>query len=144
DVGEELHFNGDGAIALAGFAASAGNVEGKISGGVAAALDVGSIGENIANGVKSFQVRRGIGAGGTADGRLIHDDEILNVLVAIEPIAEFLDGGAAAFGLKRFIEDVVNERGLARAADARDDCQNAERKHEVHILEVVERCATQA
>ena len=38
DVGEELHFDGDGAVALAGFAAAAGDVEGEMSGGEAALL----------------------------------------------------------------------------------------------------------
>ena len=32
DVGEELHLDGHGAVALAGFAASAGNVEREMAG----------------------------------------------------------------------------------------------------------------
>src|SRR5208337_2974272 len=36
DIGQELHFHGNGAIALAGFAAPAGNIEGKMAGGVSA------------------------------------------------------------------------------------------------------------
>ena len=39
-VGQELHFDGYGAVALAGFAAAAGDVEGEVSGGVAALFGV--------------------------------------------------------------------------------------------------------
>ncbi len=62
DIGKELHFDGDGAIALAGFAAPAGNVEGKMARGVAAALGVGSVRENFANGVEGFQIGGRVGA----------------------------------------------------------------------------------
>ena len=49
DVGEELHLDGDGAIALAGFATSAGNVEGEMSGGEAVLLRFGQRGEEFAD-----------------------------------------------------------------------------------------------
>src|SRR5271157_2530860 len=45
NVGQELHFDGDGAIALAGFAAPSGDIEGKMASREAAALGVGCIGE---------------------------------------------------------------------------------------------------
>ena len=76
DVGEKLHFHGHGAIALAGFAAAAGNVEGKMAGGVAAALGIGSVGKNFANGVEGFEIGGGIRARRAADRRLIDDDEV--------------------------------------------------------------------
>ena len=41
DIGQELHLDGDGAIALADFAAAAGDVEGKMPGSVAALLALG-------------------------------------------------------------------------------------------------------
>ena len=55
DVGEKLHLDGDGAVALTGFAAAAGHVERKMSGGVTAALRVGRIGENFADGVEALR-----------------------------------------------------------------------------------------
>src|SRR5690349_22506439 len=45
DVGEKLHLYGDRAVALAGLAAPAGNVEREMAGRVATALGVGCIGE---------------------------------------------------------------------------------------------------
>ena len=54
DIGEELHFDGDGAIALAGFAAAADDVEGEVAGGVAAFVGFGCPGEKVANDVEGF------------------------------------------------------------------------------------------
>ena len=49
DIGQELHFDGDGAIALTGFAAAAGDVEGKVPGGVAAFFGIAGGGEDAAD-----------------------------------------------------------------------------------------------
>src|SRR5208283_3839628 len=143
NVGQELHFNGDGAIALASFATSPGDIKGKMAGGVAAALGVGRTGEDVADGVEGFEVGGGIGARSAANRRLIHDDEVLNVLFALKAIAEFLDAAAAALRGECTIEDVVNERGFAGPADARHDGENSQRQHEVHILQIVQGRAAQ-
>ena len=91
DIGEELHFDGDGAVALAGFAAAAGHVERKMAGGIAAALGVGRVGKNFADGVEGLQVSGRIRARRAADGRLVDDDDFVDVFVAFEAVAEFLD-----------------------------------------------------
>src|SRR5262249_43689817 len=52
DVGEELHFDGDGAVALAGFASAARNVEGEVSGAEAALVSFGKGSEKVADHVK--------------------------------------------------------------------------------------------
>ena len=49
DVGEELHLDGHGAIALADFAAAAGDVEGEVAGGVAALFGFAGGGEETAD-----------------------------------------------------------------------------------------------
>jgi len=41
DVREKLHFHGDRAVALTSFAAASRNIEGKMTGGVAAAFESG-------------------------------------------------------------------------------------------------------
>ncbi len=41
DVGKKLHFHGDGAVALAGFTASTGDIEGKVPGGEASLFGLG-------------------------------------------------------------------------------------------------------
>src|SRR5256885_2101168 len=108
DVGEELHFDGDGAIALAGFAAATGNIERKVAGGVAAALGIGGGGEDFADGVEGFEISGRIGARRTADGRLVDDDDLGDLRVAFEAIAEFLDAAAGALGSQGAVEDVVD------------------------------------
>ena len=144
DVGEKLHFNRDGAIALAGFAAASGNVEGKVAGGEAAALGVGSGGKDFADGVEGFEIGRGIRTRRAADGRLVDDDDFANVRVAFEAVAEFLDAAAGAFGGEGAVENVMNKRGFAGAADAGDDNERAKGNHEVDILQIVERRAVEA
>ena len=144
DVGEELHLDGDGAVALAGFAAAAGNVEGKMAGGVAAALGVGRVGEDFADGVEGFEVGGGIRARRAADGRLIDDDDFADFGVAFDAVAEFLDAGAVALGGERFVEDVVDDRGFAGAADAGDNGERSERNHQIDILQIVDVRAEEA
>ena len=97
DIGEELHLDGHGAVALAGFAAAAGNVEGKMACGVAAALRIGGFGEGFADVIESLQVRGGVGARRTADRRLVHDDDFANFGVAIEAVAKLFYAAAVPF-----------------------------------------------
>src|SRR3990172_2775311 len=75
DVGQELHLDGDGAVALAGFAAASGDIEGKVAGTEAAAFGLRSGGKDFPDDVKGFQVRGGIGARRASDGRLIDQDD---------------------------------------------------------------------
>jgi hypothetical protein len=53
-VREKLHLNGDGAIALTGFAAATGHVEGEMASGKTSALSVGRICKDIADGVEGL------------------------------------------------------------------------------------------
>src|SRR6202022_5091744 len=73
-VREELHFYGDGAVALAALAPAAGNVERKVACAVAAALGVGCFREDFADSVEGFEVRGGIRARRAADGGLVDDN----------------------------------------------------------------------
>src|SRR6202051_1454542 len=76
DVGEELHFDGDGSIALAGFAAATRNVEGKMSGRIAAAVGFGGGSEQLADDVERLDVGDRIRARRASDGRLIDQDDL--------------------------------------------------------------------
>ena len=68
DVGEELHFDGDGAVAFADVAAAAGDVEGEAAGGEVLAAGVGLRGVELADGVEGLDVGDGVGARRAADG----------------------------------------------------------------------------
>ena len=94
DVGEELHLDGDGAVAFADVAAAAGDVEGEVAGGEAFALGVGLRGEEGADVVEGLDVGDGVGARGAADGGLVDEDDVVEVLGAGELAVEV--GGVAA------------------------------------------------
>ena len=80
DVGEELHFDGDGAVALAGFAASAGDVEGEMAGGEVELLGVRLGGKQLSYQVKGFDVSDWIRTRCAADGVLVDKDYVVEAL----------------------------------------------------------------
>src|SRR3974377_291998 len=84
DISKKLHFDGNGTVALAGFAAATRHVERKVAGGKAAALGVRSVGEDFTDGVERFEIGGRIRAWRAADRRLVDDDDILNVVVAFQ------------------------------------------------------------
>ena len=94
DVGEELHLDGDGAVAFADIAAAAGNVEGEAAGGEVLAAGVGLRGEELADGVEGLDVGDGVGARGAADGGLVDEDDVVEVLGAGEAAIEMCGVGA--------------------------------------------------
>jgi hypothetical protein len=113
------------ALAFAGLAAAAAgfgsDVEGEASGLVAA--DLGFLGgdEDLANVVEDADVGGGVAAGRAADGRLIDLDDAVEGLGPLErPVGARLLAGADELVLGRGEQDVVDERGLAAAADAGD------------------------
>ena len=79
-VGQEVHFDAAQAVALAGFAAPALDVEAEASGLVAALAGFGQHGEEVADGGEDAGVGGGIGARRAADGRLVDLDDLVDVL----------------------------------------------------------------
>ena len=142
DVGEELHLDGDGAVAFADVAAAAGDVEGEVAGAEAFALGVGLRGEEGADVVEGLDVGDGVGARGAADGGLVDEDDVVEVLGAGELAVE-VRGVACAVGLAErlhegAVEDLMDEGGFAGAADAGDAAEQVERDVEVDAAEVVD------
>ena len=150
DVGEELHLDSNGAIAFADVAAAAGDVEGEAAGGEALALGVGLGGEEGADFVEGLDVGDGVGARGAADGRLVDEDNVVEVLRAGEGAEEVRGLGLACAGLaverlhERAVEDLVDQRGFAGAADAGDAAEEVERDFDVDAAEVVDARAGEA
>ncbi len=144
DVGEELHLDGDGAVALAGVAAAAGDVEGEGPGAEAAAFGVGLGGEERADVVEGFDIGNRIGSRRAADGRLVDQDDVVEVLRAGERAEEGggLGRGGVGFAvqrlLKRGVEHLVDERGLAAATDAGDAAEEVERDFDIDAAQVVQ------
>ena len=75
DVGEEVHFELVGAVAFAGLAAAAGDVEAEAAGLVAAGLGLGQLREELADLVEDLDVGGRVGARRAADGRLVDGDQ---------------------------------------------------------------------
>ena len=79
NVGQKVHFDFGHAVAFAGFAAAAGNVEGKTPGVVASRLGFRQTGEPVADVGKQAGIGGRIGARGAADRRLVDVNHFVNV-----------------------------------------------------------------
>src|SRR2546425_10473139 len=72
-ISQELHLDGDRAVALARLTPPAGDVERKSPRVIAALSGLRGGGKDFADGVEGFQVSSGVRAGRSADRRLVHD-----------------------------------------------------------------------
>ncbi|EKB47185.1 hypothetical protein B879_04222 [Cecembia lonarensis LW9] len=99
DVGQEVHFDLQRAVARAGFAAPALDVEGETSRQVAPDLGFVGLCEELAHVVEDPSVGRWVGARGAANGRLVHVDDLVQVF---EP----LDARVASGDLLGTVESV--------------------------------------
>ncbi len=53
-------------------------------------------------------------------------------------VAEFLMLAPVRLACEGFVKNIVDQRGFSGAADAGDDGEGAEGKHQVNILQIVE------
>src|SRR5258708_2931628 len=83
NVRQKLHFDGNGSIALADFAAAAGNVEREMPGAESTLLRFGKRSEQIPDGVERLDIGHGVRPGRSSYGRLVHQHDFVNVLVAV-------------------------------------------------------------
>ena len=129
DVGQEVHLDLDGSLALARLAASALDVEREPSWLVAAHLRFGRRCEQRADLVEDTRVGRRIRARCPTDRRLIDLHELVEV-------AETVHTGVPARNLTRTVElvrqdrreDVVDQRRLSGSGHTGDRGEHAERK----------------
>ena len=84
DVGEEVHLDLDQAVAGAGLAAAALDVEAEAAGLVAARLALGQAGEPVADVGEGAGIGRRVGARGAADRRLVDVDHLVEIFEAGE------------------------------------------------------------
>ena len=138
DVGQEVHLDLDHAVALAGLAAPALDVEREAAGLVAAGLRLRQAGEPFADRRERAGIGRGVRARRAADRRLVDVDHLVEVLQA-------LDGVVRGRGLRRavelarhrLVERVDQQRRLAAARHAGDAGEQAERDLGGDVLQVV-------
>jgi hypothetical protein len=105
---------------------------------VAADLGGGQAGEEVADVIEHAGVGGRVAARRAANRRLVDDDDLVEVLEALEGAV----GARALFGAEelpeqRAAQNIVHERALARAADAGDARERAERDAGIDVLEVV-------
>ena len=144
--GEEVHLDLDLAVAVAGLAASALGVEGEAPSIEASGAGGGELGEELANVVEDADVGGGAGAGGLADGRLIHFIDGGDVLSTGElPPRLRRAGGGRLAGFAWLRQSLLHcgedgrahERAFAAAADSGEEGEASERDADVDVLQVV-------
>ena len=138
DVGQEVHLDLDLAVAPADLAAPALDVEAEAAGLVAARARLARLREELADVVEDAGVGRRVRARRAADRRLVDVDDLVDLLDPVDPVVR---AGAQPRAVQavgdRAVEDLVDERRLARARDAGDAGEDAERELDVDALEVV-------
>ena len=137
-----MHLDLDQAVARAGLAPAAFDIEAEPARPVAARLGVRSLGKQVADVVKYAGISRRVGARRAPDGRLVDVDDLVQIGQAGDRIVRARTRlGAVQLGRKALIQDLVDERGLARAGHAGHAGERAQRDGEIRVLEVVDRAA---
>ena len=83
-IGKKLHFHLFETFALAGFAASTGHIKGEVTGTEIAGLRCGGICQQPANRIQGFGVGQRIGPRGAADGPLVDQHDIINMIHSLD------------------------------------------------------------
>ena len=138
NIGQEAHFQPARAIPPAYLAASALDIERKASGIVAAHFGRGGLGEELADFSEKPHISCRIRTRRAADWRLVDFDNLVELVIPGKP-TEFPGCflGAIEPAHQFALERLVDERGLARAGNAGDDCERADWKARGYILEIV-------
>ena len=142
DVWQEVHLDLQQAVAGAGLAPSAPDVEGEPARAVSPALGVLGGGEQLPDVVEQPGVGGGVGAGRPADGGLVDGDDLVEELDALHAVVPAGPGlGAVELHAQPLVEDLVDQRRLARAGHAGDGDERPQREGHVDVPEVVFRRA---
>ena len=138
DVRQEVHFDFDDAVALAGFAPSAFDVKGEPPRRVAARACFLGAGEEFTDGGEDAGVGGRVGARCAADGRLVDVDDFVEVIQSFDA---FVGGGVVAGAVDvfggGFGQGFVNQRGFAAAGDAGDAGEEADGDVQGEVFQVV-------
>ena len=138
DIGQEVHLDLDDAVPLAVLAAAALDVEAEATRFVAAHPRLRQLGEKVADVREHAGIGGRVGPGGAADRRLVDIDHLVDeaqprhLTVRTRPVL----GPVEVLG-EALVHDVAYQCALARAADAGDADQLAEREIDIDVLQVV-------
>ena len=135
---QKVHLNFEKTISLALLAAPAFDIEAEATGVVAADPGGGDRGEEIPDLVEHPGVGGRVGSWGTTNGCLIDDDALLEELqianLAMGPGALFRSIPLAEKGAP---QNIVDERGLATAADAGHARHRSQRDAGIDIAQII-------
>ncbi len=113
-VGQKIHLQPVRAVAFARLAAAAGDIEAEPARLVAAALRFGELRVQVADVVEHLDVRARVRARRAADRRLVDDDQLVELIDALDAIVlAGLAFAAHEVAQQRFAQDVVHQRALA-------------------------------
>ena len=130
-----MHLDLDDAVALTGLAAAPLDVEREAAGVIAPHLGVGRLGVEVADIGEHAGIGGRVRARGAADGRLVDADDLVDILHALDLLkAARAQLGAVEVRGQLFVEDVVDQAGLAAARDAGDACHDPEGKLHRDVL----------
>ncbi len=137
-VRQEVHFDLDGAVPGAGLAPATLDVEREAPGQIAADLGLGGLGEQPSDVVEDTGVGGRVRARGAPDRRLVDPDGLVEMINSGDGAmpARHLPGAVELVREHRG-QDVVDQGGLARAGDAGDRDEAAERERHRHVAQVV-------
>ena len=135
DVSQEMHLDLNDAVARAGFAAPAPHVEAEAPLLVASCLCVGRLREEVADQVEGAGIGRRVRAGRPADRGLIDGDDLVDPVQAVDAVAlAGFDLRAVQHPRRVLVQDLVDERALARTGNTGHAGENACREGHVDVL----------
>src|SRR5450759_3968824 len=138
DVGQELHLDLEDTVALAVLAAATFDVEAEAARLVSPNPGLLRAGEEIADRGEEAGVSSRVRSRRSADRALVDVDDLVDRLDALEPIVlAGLVAGAIQLAGQGPVQDVGDERALARSRDARHGHETGQRKRHDGVLEVV-------
>ena len=116
NVGQKVHFNLDDAIALAGFAASALDVERETPRCIAARFSVWQSSKPFADRRKRARIGGWIRAWCAANGRLVNIDDLVEMFKTVDALMRCgMLGSAIQFAGHGFVERVNDQCGFSAA-----------------------------
>ena len=138
DIRQKVHLDLDHAIALAGLAPAALDVEREPPWQIAARLGLRQAGEPVADGSEGAGIGGRIGARSAADRRLVDVDHLVDLVEAVDAVVRRRRVARAVQAARGgLVERVDNQRRFAAARDAGDAGEEPKRNRRRHIFQVV-------
>ena len=138
DIGEKIHFQLRRAVALARLATAAADVEAEAARLKTLRLGLGKLRVKAADFVENLDVGGRVRAGRAADGRLVDGDDLVEVFEALDLVVfARIAEARVEIAVQGLDDDVVHERALAGAGNARHADEDAERDFDVDVFEVI-------